>query len=361
VRDLVLRFMTEDFGNAGSRTHDYGARAKQAVERARDQVASVVGAKRDEVIFSSGATESNNLALLGLADHARRVGSRHIITSAIEHKAVLEPLEHLEKHGFEVTRLSPTSGGWVDPEDFRKALRSDTSLVSLMHVNNETGVEQPVGEIAEALAGHPAYLHVDGAQGFGKSIEALRNPRIDLISVSSHKIYGPKGVGALIVRRRGFERVPLTPLAFGGGQERGLRPGTLPVPLVAGFGLAAELAVANAKARRTACLAFREKALKALKPFGPTIHGDQKRCLPHTLSLAFEGVDSEALMVAWKGVVAISNGAACTSHEYQLSHVLQAMGLPDALVRSTVRLSWCHMTEDPDWEAVSASVRGLRS
>jgi cysteine desulfurase len=202
---------------------------------------------------------------------------------------------------------------------------------------------------------------VDAAQGFGKSIEPLRNRRIDLISVSAHKIYGPKGVGALVTRRRGFEKVPLKPLAFGGGQERGLRPGTLPVPLIAGFGLAAELALLNARARRSACLAFREKALAAFSPLGPVIHGEQERCLPHTLSLAFEGVDSEALMVAWKGVVAISNGAACTSHEYQLSHVLQAMGLPDSLVRSTVRLSWCHMTEDPDWASVANSVRALRA
>lgn len=361
VRDLVLRLMSEDFGNAGSRTHDFGARAKQAVERARDQVASVVGAKRDEVIFTSGATESNNLAILGLADHARREGRRHVITSAIEHKAVLEPIEYIEKDGFEVTRLRPTVGGWVDPEAVLKALRPDTVLVSLMHVNNETGVEQPLGDIAEALAGHPAYFHVDGAQGFGKSVVPLRNPRLDLISVSAHKVFGPKGVGALIMRRRGFERVPLKPLTFGGGQERGLRPGTLPVPLIAGFGLAAELALSNAKARRAACVIFREKLLRALTPMGPTIHGDQERSLPHTLSLAFEGVDSEALMVAWKGVVAISNGAACTSHEYQLSHVLQAMNLPESIVRSTVRLSWCHMTEDPDWGAISAAVRALRS
>jgi cysteine desulfurase len=361
VRDLILRFMSEDFGNAGSRTHDFGARAKQAVERARDQVASVVAAKRDEVIFTSGATEANNLAVLGLADHARREGRRHVITSAIEHKAVLEPIEYLEKDGFEVTRLRPAMGGWVDPEAVVKALRPDTVLVSLMHVNNETGVEQPLGDIAQALKGHPTYFHVDAAQGFGKSVGPLRDPRVDLISVSAHKIFGPKGVGALITRRRGFERVPLKPLTFGGGQERGLRPGTLPVPLIAGFGLAAEMAVTNLKARRAACLLFRERLLQTLAPMRPTIHGDQDHCVPHTLSVAFEGVDSEALMVAWKGLVAISNGAACTSHEYQLSHVLQAMGLPESIVRSTVRLSWCHLTEDPDWGAIGAAVRRLRS
>ena len=237
VRDLVIQYMETEFGNAGSRTHEFGARAKQASQKARDQVAVLVGAKPDEVVFTSGATEANNLALLGLAEYGRREGRRHIISTAIEHKSVLEPLERLGRGGFDVTLIAPEPGGWVLPEKVASALRPDTLLVSAMHVNNETGVVQPLTEIALGLARHPAFLHVDAAQGCGKELLALRDPRIDLISISGHKLYAPKGIGALVTRRRGFERIPLEPLMVGGGQERGLRPGTLPVHLAVGLGL----------------------------------------------------------------------------------------------------------------------------
>jgi cysteine desulfurase len=359
VRDVVLRFMTEEFGNAGSRTHDFGARAQQAVQRARDQVAAVVVAKRDEVLFTSGATESNNLAIFGLAPHGERTGRRHIVSTAIEHKAVLEPLERLRERGFEVTLVPPTSGGWVDPEAIRSALRPDTLLVSVMHANNETGVLQPLGEICRVVADHPAYLHSDAAQGFGKDLTELRHQRIDLISVSGHKIYGPKGVGALVVRRRGFERIPLTPLMVGGGQERGLRPGTIPVPLVVGLGLAAELSQRDNESRSRVNLEMREGALAAFTPLGISIHGEQGHTLPHVLNVSFPGVDSEAVMLAWKGVAAVSNGAACTSHSYTLSHVLLAMGLPEDEVRGAVRISWCHFTGRIDWTGLAEAVRRL--
>lgn len=360
VQEEVLRYMAIDFGNSGSRTHDYGARAKRAVEQARDQVAAVVKAKRDEVIFTSGATESNNLVILGLAPHGEKMGRRHIVSTQIEHKAVLEPLEALAGRGFEITLVSPNKGGWVDATRIREAVRDDTILVSVMQANNETGVIQPISEIAEMLNDHPAYFHVDAAQGFGKEIKPLQSRRIDFISVSGHKVYAPKGIGAMVARRRGFDRPPLAPLFFGGGQERGLRPGTLPVPLVVGLGLAAELALQRASDRAAYCRVFRATLLEALKPLEPVINGDPERALPHVLNISFPGVDSEALMVALKDCIAISNGSACTSQSYQPSHVLKAMGLPEQVIKGAVRISWCHMTEAPNWKEVVGIINEFR-
>ena len=360
VREAVLRFMAEDFGNAGSRTHEYGNRAKQAVQRARDQVANAVGVQRDEVIFTSGATESNNLAILGIARYAEREHRRHIITSALEHKAVLEPIEALRAAGFETTILPAELGGYTDPARIAAALRKDTVLVSLMHVNNETGVEQPLPAICEVLNDHPAYLHVDAAQGFGKHNAPLRNPRIDLLSISAHKIYGPKGVGGLILRRRGNEHPQLTPLHFGGGQERGLRPGTLPVPLIVGFGLATELATKHSGARQAAVRAFRKEVLRGFAPLDPEYNGDQELVLPHVVNLAIPGVDAEAFMLATKDLISISNGSACTSQSYQPSHVLSAMGLSVERIMSSLRLSWCHITPAVDWRAVVDAVGRVR-
>jgi cysteine desulfurase len=360
VRDLVLHYLDEEMGNAGSRTHEFGMRAKQAVEMARRQVAAVVAAQPEEVVFTSGATESNNLALLGLAAYGEKTGRRHIVTTMIEHKAVLEPCEELERRGFTVTRVPPTASGRVDADAVREAIRPDTLVVSVMHANNETGVIQPVSEIAAALAGHEAFLHVDAAQTFGKEIAALRSARVDLVSVSGHKMYAPKGVGALIARRRGFARVPLAPIIFGGGQERGLRPGTTPVHLVAGLGLAAEIAVEDVGRRRNTVRDFRSRMLDALSPLEPRLHGDQEHCQPHVVNLGFPGLDSEAVMLAWKGVVAVSNGSACTSASYTPSHVLVAMGMDRARIDEAMRISWCHMTPEPDWRDVVRAVEGLR-
>ena len=359
VREVVLGWLG-DVGNAGSRTHEYGSRARKAVERARDQVAAVVGARPDELVFTSGATESNNLAVLGLAPFGEANGRRHAVSTAIEHKAVLEPLEALAARGFEVTLVASGRDGAVRPEAVRAAVRDDTLLVSVMQVNNETGVRQPVEALAAALEGHGAYLHVDAAQGFGKELEALRSPRIDLISVSSHKIYGPVGVGALVARRRGFDKVPLACLMRGGGQERGLRPGTLPVALIAGLGAAAERAASEVEARRARCAAVRARALAALRPLGIRIHGALEDSLPHVLNFSVEGVDSEALMVGLRDLVAVSNGSACTSQSYAPSHVLEAMDLPPAAVAGAVRMSWCHLTPVVDWEAVAARIVSLR-
>ena len=360
VRDILLRFLNEEYGNEGSRTHEYGARAKQAVQKARDQVAAVVAAQRDEVIFTSGATESNNLAILGLRAAGVDQGQRHVITTAIEHKAVLEPCAALEAVGFEVTRLPVTAGGWVDPETVRVALRPDTWLVSIMQANNETGARQPLTTIAEVLQDHPAWFHTDAAQGFGKDLDSLRHPRIDLISLSGHKIYGPKGVGALIVRRRGYQRPPLRPLLYGGGQERGLRPGTLPVALIVALGLAAEIAVRDHTRRRQACRRIRERAMAALMPLEPHLTGDHSQVMDHVINLAFPGLDSEALMVGIKDLIAISNGSACTSSRYTPSHVLKAMGLDDDRANACIRISWCHLTPPVDWEAAASRIRSLR-
>lgn len=283
------------------------------------------------------------------------------MSTAIEHKAVLEPLEELGKRGFEVTLVPPSREGWVEPSAIHAALRPDTLLVSVMHANNETGVVQPIGEIAEQLGDHRAYFHVDAAQGFGKELDALKHTRVDLISVSGHKIYAPKGVGALIARRRGYERLPLQPLMLGGGQERGLRPGTLPVHLIAGLGLAAEIAVRDARVRTEANKRFREGVLSALLPLGAVIHGDPARTLPHVLNLSFPGLDSEALMVAWKGLVAISNGSACTSHSYAPSHVLSAMGLGEEVIQGAVRLSWSHLTPKVGWARAVEAIAELRA
>lgn len=359
VRSVLLRYLDQDFGNEGSRTHEFGARAKQAVQRARDQVAALVGAKRDEVIFTSGATESNNLAILGLRAAAEEAGRRHIITTQIEHKAVLEPCDVLERLGFAVTRVPVGASGAVDPEAIRTVLRPETFLVSVMQVNNETGVRQPLDAVAGTLGDHPAYLHTDAAQGFGKDLAPLRNPRVDLISVSGHKLYAPKGVGALVMRRRGYARPPLQPLVVGGGQERGLRPGTLPVALIAALGEAAELAVRDQDQRHAVCLTIREQALAALLPLGAVLTGDQSLVMDHVLNIGFPGLDSEALMVALKDLMAISNGSACTSSSYAPSHVLKAMGMGDDEANSCLRISWCHMTPAVDWAAVAGRVRSL--
>ena len=353
------RIWTEEPGNAGSRTHEFGLRAKKIVQRAREQVASVVGAEPDEVHFTSGATESNNIAILGLARHGTETGRRHVVSTAIEHKAVLEPLQKLEELGFEVTLLRPDETGAVTPDAVREAVRSDTVLVSVMHVNNETGVRQPIDEIAAILDGHDAYLHGDAAQGFGKDVETLRNRRIDLISISSHKIFGPVGAGSLVARRRGFRRTPLDPIMHGGGQERGLRHGTLPVPLIAGLGLAAELAERHHVARNAKCATVRGTALAALGPLGVRLHGDQRAVMPHILNFSVDGVDAEALMVALKDLIAVSNGSACTSRSYESSHVLQAMGLSEANIAGAIRVSWCHMTPEVDWQAVSERIASL--
>jgi cysteine desulfurase len=359
VLEVMQKFLVEEFGNEGSRTHEYGARAKQAVQKARDQVGQVVCCQRDEVIFTSGATEANNLAILGLAEHGEKRQRKHIISTLIEHKAVIEPLEELERRGFEVEMLAPNAKGWVDPEKIKAALRPETLLVSVMHANNETGVIQPIEEIAELLRGHAAYLHIDAAQTFGKLIEPLRNQRIDLISASAHKLFGPKGIGSLITRRREYDRPPLKPLAFGGGQERGLRPGTLPVHLIVAFGEACAVALKNQNQRSEKVNAFRRQLMDELASLAPVYHGDPARMMPNVVNVSIPGLNSEAAMVGLKDLIAISNGSACTSANYTVSHVLKSMNLPEEQILSALRISWCHLTPAVDWAQVVTRIKGL--
>ena len=355
----LRRFSEAEFGNAGSRTHDFGRLARQAVERARAHVARVVDAGRNEVVFTSGATEANNLAILGLEAFGRTHGRKHLVSTRIEHHAVLEPLRALAERGFELTLIEPEPGGWVDSGRVADAVRPDTLLVSVMQVNNETGVVQPVDAIAERLAdaGSEAFLHVDAAQGFGKAIEPLRSKRIDLISISAHKICGPKGIGALIARRRGTDKPPLKPLLHGGGQEMGLRPGTLPVALIAAFGCAAEIALEEHGVRRDASAAFERRLLDGLAPLAPRVNGDPERRIPYILNLWIPDWDKESLIEAWAPFAAISDGAACTLQSYTCSHVLAAMGVEGQAETGAVRLSWCHLTEEPD---VAAMVEACR-
>ena len=360
VADEVMRFMSQDFGNAGSRTHSYGQLAKERVKRAREEVAAVVGAQPEEVIFTSGATESDNLAILGLAAHGESTGKRHIISTQIEHKAVLEPLEILSERGFEVELLPPTEGGWVPSKAVASALRPDTLLVSVMAINNETGVIQPIDEIAELLADHDAYFHVDGAQAYGKLIPMLQNARIDLLAFSGHKIGAPKGIGGLITRRRGYKRPPLKPLMHGGGQERGLRPGTLPVALIAGLGTASAIAVTEVDQQTRHAQSIREDLLAVLAPLGAEFNGDRERTVASTLNISIPDVDSEAALVALKEVVAVSNGSACTSQRYEPSHVLQAAGLPKARVEGALRLSWGPATRAVPVDEIAHRLAALR-
>jgi cysteine desulfurase len=353
VMEIVRYYMEEEFGNAGSRTHIYGQNAKKAVERAREQVAAVVNAEPREVIFTSGATESNNLAILGLTSLGNKTGKRHIISTSIEHHAVLEPLKEMERRGFEVTLLPCYPSGRIKVEDLANALRDDTLLVSVMHVNNETGIIQPIEEIAELLIDrdHSAYFHVDAAQGFGKLIKDLQHKRIDLISVSGHKIYAPKGVGALIRRARkpkgssfGSELVKLDPLMFGGGQEWGLRPGTLAVPLIAGLGIASEIMLTDKEKIAKTHGNQKLTIFKHLNKLKFTINGDQKFSINNSLNISLNELPAEALFVISKNIVAISNGSACTSSGYQTSHVLNAMSLSEGRIDTSIRLSWSYLS-----------------
>lgn len=354
VRAEVLRYLGDEFGNAGSRTHEWGRRARQAVERARDRIAAVAGAARSEVIFTSGATESNNLTILGLAgdDTARR----HIVSTALEHHSVLEPLEELRRRGFEITLVAPEPSGAVSAGAILAAVKPETLLVSVMHVNNETGVIQPIAEVADGLRRSDVFFHVDAAQSFARELQTLRDSRIDFISASAHKINGPKGVGALIARRRGRERPPLRPLMFGGGQELGLRPGTMPVGLIAGFGVAAELAVSEAPSRAAKCLAFRDALIAGLAPLSPMINGDVARAVPYIINISLPRIDAEVAIDAWRDLVAISNGAACTSQSYTCSHVLNAMRIPGPRSAGALRFSWTADTPQPDWNALVTAI-----
>ena len=344
VKEIMLHYMEEEFGNPGSRTHIYGQNAAKAVNRAREQIAAVVDVAPEEVIFTSGATEANNLAILGLAEYGERTGKKHIISTQIEHKAVLEPLELLEKQGFEVELVPPTEGGYVEPEEIGHRLRDDTLLVSVMHVNNETGIIQPLPEICEELRNHDAFFHVDAAQGFGKELTFLPNPRIDMISASAHKVHGPVGVGSLIVRKTRKAPRALRPRQVGGGQERGLRSGTIPTFLVAGFGEAAKLALEENEDRIKHWRKIEGQMKSALDQLPVVFHGDESRKLANTLNFSIGNIDSEAVIIALRQKAAIASGSACTSSKVEPSHVILSMYGANNYGNTACRASWSHLT-----------------
>jgi cysteine desulfurase len=360
VAEELMRFTVEEYGNAGSRTHEFGARVKKRVSEARAQVAEVVAATPDEVIFTSGATEANNIAILGLRAHGEVSGHRHIVASAIEHKAVLEPLEHLAANGFEVDLIDCDASGTIDPQAIAQKVRPDTLLVSLMHVNNETGAIQNISDVGELLPADGPLFHVDAAQGFGK-VRGPESSRIDLISISGHKLYAPKGIGALIARKRNGKRLPLRPLMFGGGQERGLRPGTLPVGLVAALGLSCELAVRNRDERDKAVKKLRQGAEGFAKSLGAAVNSEPSSTIATTINVSVPGLNSEAAIVALKKIAAVSNGSACTSQSYEPSHVLSAMNLAPERVAQAIRISWSHLTPEVPWRDMAAALAPFRS
>ncbi len=344
VLELMLPWFTERFGNPHSDEHGYGWEAEEAAARARGEVAELLGVEAREVVFTSGATESNNLAIKGAARfRRRRDGRARVITLATEHKCVLESVRALEREGFEAVILPVRPDGLLDLEALRDALDTRTALVSVMAVNNEIGVIQPLAEIAELVHAAGAWLHVDAAQAAGKIPLDLRAAGIDLLSLSGHKLYGPKGVGALYVRRR--PRVRIEPLFDGGNQERGLRSGTLPTPLIVGLGAACRLAAAEREAEAARLAALRDRFLAVLEArLGPLpLNGSRTARIAGNLNLRFADAPADKVMAAARGV-AVSTGSACSSAAVEPSYVLQALGLSEAEAACSLRIGFGRMT-----------------
>ncbi|UCE86140.1 MAG: cysteine desulfurase [Deltaproteobacteria bacterium] len=364
VVDAMLPFYSEDYGNAASKSHAFGWRAEAAVEIARETLANAIGAGSPrEVVFTSGATESNNLALKGVAEMRRNRGD-HLVTVATEHASVLDPCRYLESRGFRLTVLPVDRDGLVDPEAVRQALSDATILVSVMAANNEIGVLQPLEAIGAICREREVLFHTDAVQALGKVPVDVDGWQVDLLSVSAHKLYGPKGVGALYVRRR-RPRLRLVPLLHGGGHERGLRSGTLPVPSIVGFGRALALCEAERAAEARRLQGLRERLRERLQGelAGVRLLGHATRRLPGNLNVAFEGVDADALIVALHDV-AVSSGSACTSATPEPSHVVAALGLERGAERGSVRfgLGRFNTQEEIDYAAsrVIEEVRKLR-
>jgi cysteine desulfurase len=336
VLDAMLPYFTERFGNAASRNHSFGWAGEEAIEIARAQIASLIGATPKEVIFTSGATESDNLMIKGVAEMYREKGN-HIITQAIEHKAVLDTCKRLEKYGYEVTYLPVQRDGRVDPEDVRKAITPKTILITIMYANNEIGIINPIQEIGKIAKEHGIIFAVDGVQAVGKIPVDVQKDNIDLLSISAHKIYGPKGVGALYVRRRN-PRVQLSAIIDGGGHERGMRSGTLNVTGIIGLGKACEIAQKEMpqEAERLRGLRDRLKAGLEAKLDEVFINGSWEHRLPNNLNMSFAYVEGESLLMGINDV-AVSSGSACTSATLEPSYVLKALGTGDDLAHSSIR------------------------
>lgn len=342
VLDRMIDVYRNHFGNADSRTHVFGTDAKEIVMQSRRIIADILRVDTTDVFFTSGSTESNNMAVLGLLEHAEKTGRNHFITTSIEHKSVLEAMKYLQKHNCIVDFVAPDRSGRIRPEQILSLVNDKTLLVSMMHVNSETGVVQPIEEVGAALASTKTYFHIDATQGFGKLNDSLRNTKYDMLSITAHKLGGPQGIGALILKRdRMYKRPPITPLMYGGQQERGYRPGTTPVALVAGFALAAELCDRESVEHMAKCRKIKDQFLSALSGLQYTINGDQDHCLPNTINISFDGVDAESLFVALKTHYAFSNGSACNSSSFTPSYVLTEMGLSTQLISEAIRISWC--------------------
>lgn len=347
VLDVMVDVYRNTYGNADSRTHEYGDRARQIVETARTQVASLLSADSGEVFFTSGSTESNNIAIRGLIEYAKTSGKLHVITSTIEHKAVLETVKSLVKEGFQIDLVNPDENGIVRFEDIVQLVREDTLLVSLMHANNETGAIQPIEAIGEELSKRGILFHVDATQSCGKLVPELKKVKYDMLSLSAHKLCGPQGIGALILKKKRYKLPPIKAITYGGQQEHGLRPGTIPVALVAGLGEACKLAEKEYEINIESLLEKKEAVKKLIEESGLSFHynGSQDFCMPNTLNVSFRGVESEALMLSTKQYCGISNGSACTSQDYSPSYVLTAMGLDQDRISSAIRLSWGAKTD----------------
>ncbi|MDR0406755.1 MAG: IscS subfamily cysteine desulfurase [Holosporales bacterium] len=365
VVEAMLPFFTERCGNPHARAHAYGWEAEEAIETARSRIAQAINADPREVIFTSGATEANNLALKGVAQFYKDRGhKKHIITTQIEHDCVLESCRSLEKQGFMVTYLPVQKDGLVVLDDLRKAITEETLLVSIMTANNEIGVIQPIAEIGALCREAGIFFHTDAAQALGKIALDVNALSVDLMSLSSHKIYGPKGVGALYCRLK--PRVGLAPLLSGGGQERGLRSGTLPVPLCVGFGAACHLACTLKDKENARLLILRNRLYEKLCADLPKIYlnGHFEKRLAGNLNISFEGIEGEGLLMGVKNL-ALSTGSACNSMSLEPSHVLLALGMDPGLIHGSVRISLGRFTTEEEIdcaaESLIAAVRKLRA
>lgn len=362
VVEAMAPYWTAKFGNPHSRNHHYGWEAEDAVEIARGQVASLIGATAKEVIFTSGATESNNLAIKGVA---RFYGDKrnHIITCVTEHKCVLETCRVLQQDGFEITYLHVKENGLIDLADLKAAITENTLLVSIMAVNNEIGVIQPLKEIGQICRDNKVFFHTDAAQAVGKIPLDVEDMNIDMMSISGHKVYGPMGVGAMYIRRK--PRVRLVPLIHGGGQERGMRAGTLPTPLVVGLGVACELAGKEMAAEAERLHNFKHRLYEGLRQRIPEIflNGDEEHRIPGNLNISFAYVEGEGLMMGIKDL-AVSSGSACTSASLEPSYVLRALGVEEELAHTSLRLGLGRFTTEDDIdyaiERISKEVNRLR-
>ena len=355
VVEVMTRYLGPSgiFGNPSSPWHRFGQEAEAAVEQAREQVAQLIQAYPDELIWTSGATESDNLALKGVA-FANTQHGKHIITSQMEHKAILDPCEYLERQGFEVTYLKPSPNGLIVPQQVREALRRDTILVSLMHVNNELGTITDINSISAITHKHGVLFHTDAAQSVARLPIDTSRTNVDLISLSGHKMYGPKGIGALYVRRSARQRIQ--PQIHGGGHEAGLRSGTLPTHQIVGMGEAARILRQQFQSDRNQLAVLSRSLIDSLRKIrGAHVNADRRHCVPDIINISFSGVESESLMMMLKDV-AISTGSACTSANIEPSHVLKSMGLDDDAAYRSIRLSLGRFTTDAEIAVASDEI-----